>query len=212
MRDIGTWSNEQAQSNQQNRNKRYGNHWNRSNNSNQARNANQQVEELENDEEWQGDLTQTQIFTASTQKKENLVEPAQQPHVEQQQQTNDFPIGHFNAEEASHNIKKAVGIVSGTGPVPVPVLAPAPAPADVPSLPKQVASNATTNELNEQNVKQNTKQNIKYPPSSKPLPPPSTKIPKSAVIMPGGSSNSTNLDVQFGVDLDTPGKFFFFFL
>ncbi len=38
-------------------------------------------------------------------------------------------------------------------------------------------------------------------------PPPSTKIPKSAVIMPDGSSNGFNLDVQFGVDLDTPSKF-----
>ena len=42
--------------------------------------------------------------------------------------------------------------------------------------------------------------------SSAKIPPPSTKIPKSAVIMPDGTSNSTsfNLDVQFGVDLDTP--------
>ncbi len=33
-------------------------------------------------------------------------------------------------------------------------------------------------------------------------PPPSTKIPKSAVVMPDGSSSSFNLDVQFGVDLE----------
>lgn len=35
-------------------------------------------------------------------------------------------------------------------------------------------------------------------------PPPSTKIPKSAVVMPDGSSNSANfsLDVQFGCDFD----------
>ena len=39
-------------------------------------------------------------------------------------------------------------------------------------------------------------------------PPPSTKIPKSAVIMPDVGSNSStsfSLDVQFGVDLDQPG-------
>lgn len=42
-------------------------------------------------------------------------------------------------------------------------------------------------------------------------PPPSTKIPKSAVVMPDGSSNSSsfNLDVQFGVDFDSPSKFLF---
>jgi len=35
-------------------------------------------------------------------------------------------------------------------------------------------------------------------------PPPSTKIPKSAVIMPGGGSNTGfSLDVQFGVDIDS---------
>ena len=52
-------------------------------------------------------------------------------------------------------------------------------------------------------VKQQSQKNIKIG-SIKP-PPPSTKIPKSAVIMPGGtsSSNSFNLDVQFGVDLDS---------
>jgi hypothetical protein len=36
-------------------------------------------------------------------------------------------------------------------------------------------------------------------PSVKP-PPPSTKIPKSAVIMPDGNTNACNLDVQFGLD------------
>ncbi len=35
-------------------------------------------------------------------------------------------------------------------------------------------------------------------------PPPSTKIPKSAVIMPGGGSNTGfSLDVQFGVDIES---------
>jgi len=35
-------------------------------------------------------------------------------------------------------------------------------------------------------------------------PPPSTKIPKSAVIMPGGGNNTGfSLDVQFGVDLES---------
>ena len=33
-------------------------------------------------------------------------------------------------------------------------------------------------------------------------PPPSTKIPKSAVVMPDGTTSSFNLDVQFGVDLE----------
>jgi hypothetical protein len=39
--------------------------------------------------------------------------------------------------------------------------------------------------------------------SAKP-PPPSTKIPKSAVVMPDGSSGSAiSLDVQFGIDLES---------
>lgn len=40
-------------------------------------------------------------------------------------------------------------------------------------------------------------------------PPPSTKIPKSAVVMPGGGNNNNgfNLDVQFGVDLETSSKY-----
>jgi hypothetical protein len=39
--------------------------------------------------------------------------------------------------------------------------------------------------------------------SAKP-PPPSTKIPKSAVVMPDGSSSSAiSLDVQFGIDLES---------
>jgi hypothetical protein len=40
-------------------------------------------------------------------------------------------------------------------------------------------------------------------------PPPSTKIPKSAVIMPDGTTSSTTnvmLDVQFGIDIETPCK------
>ena len=42
-------------------------------------------------------------------------------------------------------------------------------------------------------------------------PPPSTKIPKSAVVMPDGTSNSTkfNLDVQFGCDFDSLRKWKF---
>ncbi len=50
---------------------------------------------MENDEEWQGDLSQTQIFTASSQAKK---------------EDTDFPIGHFNTEEAAQKIKKAIGV------------------------------------------------------------------------------------------------------
>lgn len=80
LRDIGMWSNEQA-SPEPNSNKR------RSNNSNQKQQpannrfsntksfSNPHSESVkqnyneENEEEWQGDLTQTQIFTASNQAK-----------------------------------------------------------------------------------------------------------------------------------------------
>ncbi|RMZ95062.1 hypothetical protein BpHYR1_031196, partial [Brachionus plicatilis] len=157
LRQIGTWSNEQA-----GRGRRFNQRFNGQ--------SNVQAEEYENDEEWQGDLSKTQIFTASAQKKE-FGEAVHQ---------SDFPIGHFNAEEASQNIKKAVGIacqMSAAGPV---------------------AQAAEPNETK-------SKQSAKVPPSAKPLPPPTTKIPKSAVIMPDGStSNSINfdLDLQFGVDLD----------
>lgn len=82
LRDIGTWSNEQADKNSSNR----------SSSSHKPAHFNQQQQpapnnrrfnpktgavnmkqndDWENEEEWQGDLTQTQIFTASTQKKEN---------------------------------------------------------------------------------------------------------------------------------------------
>lgn len=64
--------------------------------------------ENENDEEWQGDLTKTQIFTSSAvaqKKPTDVVEQQQQPSA-------NFPIGHFNAEEATQNIKRAVGVSS----------------------------------------------------------------------------------------------------
>lgn len=141
---IGTWSNEQAE----------------------------KVDEFEIEEEWQGDLSKTQIFTASTQKKD-IGETIEQ---------SDFPIGHFNAEEATQNIKKAVGIGSIVSPR------------------VTVTENCPATDQIDCKVKQSQ---IKIPPSAKPLPPPNTKIPKSAVIMPGGSTgNSINLDLQFGVDLD----------
>ena len=141
---IGTWSNEQAG----------------------------KADEFEIEEEWQGDLSKTQIFTASTQKKD----------ISESIQQSDFPIGHFNAEEASQNIKKAVGIGSIVSPR------------------ATVSDNCPTTDQNDSKVKQ---AQIKIPPSAKPLPPPNTKIPKSAVIMPGGSTgNSISLGLQFGVDLE----------
>jgi hypothetical protein len=50
MRDIGTWSNEQIP---------------------KGTKRNQTNNEEDNEEEWQGDLTQTQIFTATNQRKES---------------------------------------------------------------------------------------------------------------------------------------------
>jgi hypothetical protein len=80
MRDIGTWNNKQM--NNRFQNKPHNRHMN-NNNSNNGRKTfpNTQndcsnpakEEEWENDEEWQGDLTQTQIFTPSVQKKEESV-------------------------------------------------------------------------------------------------------------------------------------------
>jgi len=87
MRDIGTWSNEQIA---------------------KGPKRNQANNEEDNEEEWQGDLTQTQIFTATNQRKESNENKADL----KQKFDNDFPIGHFNAEEATQKIKKAVGIGS----------------------------------------------------------------------------------------------------
>jgi hypothetical protein len=60
---------------------------------------------------------------------------------------------------------------------------------------------SNTNVQNAEAQQQQQQQNkLKTIPSVKP-PPPSTKIPKSAVIMPTTSNASNqNLDVQFGVD------------
>jgi len=98
LKDIGTWSNEQADKNSSNRsssshksnhfvnasnnnrqNNRYNNNTNNNHNTNAKNggsgvNSLRQNDDWENDEEWQGDLTQTQIFTASAQKKENNAE------------------------------------------------------------------------------------------------------------------------------------------
>lgn len=80
MRDIGTWSNEQAAP-EPNSNKRRPNNSNQRQQSANSRFPNtksfsnpnsesvKQNDNEENDEEWQGDLTQTQIFTASNQVK-----------------------------------------------------------------------------------------------------------------------------------------------
>ena len=76
LRDIGTWSNEQAA----HRNNRRQNNFNNNRYTNKPfphtgpqPNPNEEVklnDDLENDEEWQGDLNQTQIFTPTVQKKE----------------------------------------------------------------------------------------------------------------------------------------------
>lgn len=183
LRDIGTWSNEQAAP-EPNSNKK------RSNNSNQRQqpannrfpntksfnNPNTEGVKLndneENEEEWQGDLTQTQIFTASNQVKK-----------EETNENSDFPIGHFNTEEAAQKIKSAIGIVT-------------------------MNSKSTTKIADAVNTKSEEKPNPPQPiklGSVKP-PPPSTKIPKSAVVMPGGNTNGYNLDFSFGVDMETHSK------
>lgn len=120
LRDIGTWTNEQADKNSSNRSSsshnKPTNFSNNNNNINSTTNSNRQnnrfnnnkgvnnlrqSDDWENEEEWQGDLTQTQIFTASAQKKdENIIGAL----------NSDFPIGHFNAEEAAQKIKNAVGV------------------------------------------------------------------------------------------------------
>ena len=78
LRDIGTWSNEQATSESNNRRgNKSGNRQQNNNRNSNKKNMNgqdnefpKQNEDLENDEEWQGDLTKTQIFTASSQSKQ----------------------------------------------------------------------------------------------------------------------------------------------
>ena len=74
MRDIGTWSNEQAapepNSNKRrtnNSNQRQQQGANRFSNNKSTNEGMKQIDNEENEEEWQGDLTQTQIFTASNQ-------------------------------------------------------------------------------------------------------------------------------------------------
>lgn len=58
--------------------------------------------------------------------------------------------------------------------------------------------------VNNKEEKQQTRYRYTLKIGSVKPPPPSTKIPKSAVVMPGGSTNGLNLDVQFGVDfIDT---------
>lgn len=63
-----------------------------------------------------------------------------------------------------------------------------------------------TNDTQSKEIKQQQQQQPYKPikiASAKP-PPPSTKIPKSAVVMPDGSSGSgISLDVQFGIDLES---------
>ena len=68
-------------------------------------------------EEWQGDLSQTQIFTASSQKKDATgasvgVASSANDQNDQSRFDSNFPIGHFNAEEATQKIKRAVGVSS----------------------------------------------------------------------------------------------------
>lgn len=131
LRDIGTWNTDQSNK-RRSSNNRFNNRDksnNKFNNSNNNTNANGNVEDWENEDEWQGDLTQTQIFTSSVQKRDqskdsNGVEQSANTFTDknnnnantnvssnQVNNTNDFPIGHFNAEEAAQNIKKAVGVI-----------------------------------------------------------------------------------------------------
>jgi hypothetical protein len=70
LRDIGTWTNEQADRNKSHN--RQQQRFNANKQSGGAMNANKSVEDWENEEEWQGDLTKTQIFTSSNQKKDNV--------------------------------------------------------------------------------------------------------------------------------------------
>lgn len=97
MRDIGTWSNEQISDKKQ---------FAAANRKNLSGNQGNKKEEWDNEEEWQGDLSQTQIFTASAQKKDEPINP-NDPNA---RFDSNFPIGHFNAEEATQKIKKAVGV------------------------------------------------------------------------------------------------------
>lgn len=198
MRDIGTWSNEQAaqRGHPQRGNTRF---------AQQQQTKSAAADEWENDEEWQGDLTKTQIFTSSqAAKRSDGAQAPSAPHPP----TTSFPIGHFDAEEAAQNIKKAVGIglqptkaatgeqphnLSKSSTVPMAQTGTAAAPTAKPV-------NTTTGA----NIAQNRVAKIQ---SVKP-PPPSTKIPKSAVVMPDGSSSTSgfSLDVQFGID--SPSKSF----
>lgn len=191
LRDIGTWSNEQATSESNNRRSYKSNnrqqqqnnnrHLNKKNLNGQNNEYLKQNEDLDNDEEWQGDLTKTQIFTASNQNKQ-ATEEAGNDSTKRDEFNSDFPIGHFNTEEAAQKIKNAIGIVTSI----------APKSTEEPPKPETV----------NKEEKQQTMRTIKIG-SVKP-PPPSTKIPKSAVVMPGGNTNGLNLDVQFGVDfIDT---------
>lgn len=127
FRHMGTWSNE---NNDSNRNRRMMNNnrngpgagaappgGNRFNNQRQQGNQSQsnklEVDEWDNEEEWQGDLTKPQIFTSSAQQKKETESsvPAQQI-AQQNTARSDFTIDHFNAEEAAQKIKKAVGVIS----------------------------------------------------------------------------------------------------
>ena len=66
-----------------------------------------------------------------------------------------------------------------------------------------ISEDAQSKEANKQQQQQQNIKPNKFG-SVKP-PPPSTRIPKSAVVMPDGSSgHGFSLDVQFGVDLDSP--------
>lgn len=201
MRDIGTWSNEQISSDKK--------QFAAGNRKNLGPNQGNKKDEWDNEEEWQGDLSQTQIFTASAQKKEEL--NPNDPNA--RAFDSNFPIGHFNAEEATQKIKKAVGIGSNVNTTintaiskpttTTAAVASSTAPASSTSKPADASSNKLLNDqTNQQRAQQSNK--VNKIPTVKP-PPPSTKIPKSAVVMPDGSnSTSISLDVQFGCDFDNP--------
>jgi len=223
LRDIGTWNTEPS-NNRRSSNNRHNNRDKSNNKFNNSNNNTGNAEDWENEDEWQGDLTQTQIFTSSVQKRDqskdsNEVEPSANTFTDknnnnananvpnnQANNTNDFPIGHFNAEEAAQNIKKAVGIgakpSSGQQPTQQQTQLPVTAQPDlvVKKPTTNTSQTAVANSATQQNQSMN--KNIKLPTAK--IPPPSTKIPKSAVVMPDGTNSSINLDVQFGIDLYTP--------
>lgn len=134
LRDIGTWSNDQADNTRGNKRPggglrgpgNYAATATRGRYAAAAAGADKTATETEQDEEeWQGDLTKTQIFTSSTVTQKKTDGSAMPGGVANSSSTNAMPnaanaissqqtcfpiVSHFNAEEAAQNIKKAVGV------------------------------------------------------------------------------------------------------